>query len=419
MLDMRHGYGRLRSARIGVRAAATAVLAISVLVSAGCGSESRAAEENPVDLSKLDTGNYGTKPRNVQAKNAAQIGRYLEALRLGNIMPLAQDIDPALTRNVPDVNPFTDGDSFLADQLAGNTAAFGWLNMTEFDANTPGFVAGFQTGARSNEDSTISYELKDAVMVFESNDAAAAAASALARSGFGKNEGTEPAHSATYPSAQIAWMAKDQALASWYATGKFVILALAINHENAMLGESDQPGLLALSDKAISVTADRLKAFQPTPKDKLADLPLDPQGMIRMTLIRPAGDSTAFAFDGTLDAHGALHPDDDPNATRALFEKTGVDLVSYGAGQVVRTRDSTAAETYIADKSAVKFEHPIDSPSGLPGARCVEYRGPNQSAAPFSCFAAYGRYAAEVWSTQKQDVYQRISAQYAMLVNSR
>ncbi|MFE3756945.1 hypothetical protein ACFXO9_21800 [Nocardia tengchongensis] len=416
---MRHGFGRLRSARIGVRAAAAAALVVSVLVSAGCGSTSHAADEQPVDLSKLDTGNYTTKPRNIQAKNPAQIGRYLEALRLGTFVPLAQDIDPALTYNVPDVNPFTDADAFIADQLAGNTAAFGWLNMTEFDANTPGLVAGFQTGARSNEDSTISYELKNAVMVFESDAAATAAAAALARSGFGRNEGTEPAHSSKYPTAQIAWMSQTQALASWYATGKYVILALAINHENALLGESDQPGLLALSDKAIAVTADRMKAFQPTPKDKLADLPLDPEGIIRMTLIRPAGDMTAFAFDGTLDARGALHPADDPNAARTRFERSGVDLVSYGAGQVVRARDSAGAEAYIADLSSLRFRHRIDPPSGLPAARCVEYRGPAQNEAPFRCLATNGRYAAEVWSTQKQDVYQRISAQYAMLANSR
>ncbi|MFD6353543.1 DUF7373 family lipoprotein [Nocardia tengchongensis] len=416
---MRHGFGRLRSARIGVRAAAAAALVVSVLVSAGCGSTSHAADEQPVDLSKLDTGNYSTKPRNVEAKNPAQIGRYLEALRLGSVVPLAQDIDPSLTYNVPDVNPFTDADSFVADQMAGNTAAFGWLNMTEFDANTPGFVAGFQTGARSNKDSTISYELKNAVMVFESDDAAAAAAIALARSGFGKNEGTEPAHSTKYPTAQIAWMSKSQALASWYATGKFIVLALVINHENATLGESDQPGLLALSDKAIAGTADRLKTFQPTAKDKLADLQLDPEGMLRMTLIRPAGDLTAFAFDGTLDAHGALRAAEDLNTTRALFEKTGVDSVSYGAGQVVRARDSAAAETYIADKSAVKFQHRVDPPPELSTARCVEYHGPEKNEFPFRCYVAYGRYAAEVWSTQKQDVYQRISAQYAMLVNSR
>ncbi|MEC3913282.1 DUF7373 family lipoprotein [Nocardia sp. CDC160] len=419
MLDMRHSFGRLRSARIGVRAAAVAAVAVSVLVSAGCGSESHAAEEQSVDLSKLDTGNYSTKPREVRAKDPAQIGRYLEALRLGNALPLAQDVDPALKYNVPDVNPFTNADSFIADQLAGNDAVLGWLNRTEFDANTPGLIAGFATGGRSDSDWVISYELKDAVMVFDSDSAATAAATALAHSGFGKNEGTEPAQSSRYPTAQIAWMPQSQALASWYATGRFVILALVINHENATLHESDQPGLIALADKAITVTADRMKAFQPTPKDKLADLPLDPEGLIRMTLIRPAGDPTAYPFDGTLDAHGALHPADDPNATKARFDKSGVDLVSFGAGQVVRTRDTTAAETYIADKASVRFQHRIDPPTGLPGARCVEYHGPDKNEFPFRCYAAYGRYAAEVWSTQKQDVYQRISAQYAMLVNSR
>ncbi|MEU1206769.1 hypothetical protein [Nocardia sp. NPDC005825] len=402
-----------------MRAAAAAALAISVLVSAGCGSESHAAEEQAVDLSKLDTGNYSTKPRNVKANDPARIGRYLEALRIGNFMPLAQDIDPALKYNVPDVNPFTNGDSFLADKIAGNDAAFGWLNRTEFDTNTPGFVAGFQTGARSEDDPTISYEIKTAVMEFESDTSAAAAATALARSGFGKNEGTEPTHSTAYPTAQIAWLPKYQALASWYPTGKFIVLALAINHEKSTLGESDQAGLVALSDKATAVVADRLKEFRPTPADKLGDLPLDPQGMLRMTLIRPDGDMTAFAFDGTLDAHGALLAEEDPNTARSRFEKAGADAVSYGAGQVVRVRDYAAAESYITDKASTKFQRRIDSPPALPGVRCVEYRGPSRTEPPFRCLAAYGQYAAEVWSTQKQDVYQRISAQYAMLVNSR
>ncbi|GAB3207363.1 DUF7373 family lipoprotein [Nocardia tengchongensis] len=419
MFDMRHGFGRLRSARIGVRAAAAVALAVSVLVSAGCGSGSHAAEQAPVDLTKLDVGSYPTQPKDIKPKDPTAWAKYLEAFRLGNTMPLAQDIDPALTHNVPDVNPFIDAGDFLADQAVGNTAAFGWLNMTEFNANTPGLIAGFQTGARSDADSVISYELKVAVMAFDSDNAAATAAGALARSGFGKNEGAESAHSTLYPSAQITWIPQTQALASWYPTGKLIILALVINHENSLLGQSDQPGLLALSDKAISVTADRMKAFQPTPPEKLPDLPVDPQSMLRMTVHRPSGDQAAFGFDGMLDTHGAILAAEDPSDARARFEKTGVDFVSYGAGQVVRARDSTAAENYIADKATTRFQRRIDPPSGLSVARCVEYHGPSSGEFPFHCYAAYGRYAAEVWSSQKQDVYQRISAQYAMLANSK
>ncbi|WP_405489197.1 hypothetical protein [Nocardia sp. NBC_00511] len=399
--------------------AAAVVLAVSVFASAGCGSESHAGDQKTVDLSKLDVGAYATQPKDIQAKDPASWAKYLEAFRLASVMPLAQDVDPTLTVNVPDVNPFINSDDFIADQLAGNKAAFGWLNMTEFDANTPGLVAGFQTGAESNEDSNISIELKNAVMLFDSDTSATAAATALARSGFGKPEGTEPAHSTQYPNAQIVWKPQYQALASWYPTGRYVILALAINHENSALGESDQSGLISLTDKAISVTSDRLKAFQPTPKDKLADLPADPQKMLRMTLRHPAGDQLAFFFPGTLDAHGAVLTAGYPNDNKTLFDQTGVDFVSYGAGRVIRTRDTSAAETFIATVSSAKFQHPIDPPPGLPDARCVEYHGPQNFDYPFHCYAAYGRYAAEIGSTQKQDVYQRISAQYSILANSR
>lgn len=416
---MRYGYGRLRSARARMRVAAAAVLAVSVFASAGCGSDSHAGDQKTVDLSKLDVGAYATQPKDVKPNDPAKWARYLEAFRLASVMPLAQDIDPTLTYGVSDVSPFIEASDFAADALAGSAAVFGWLNMTEFDANTPGLVAGFQTGARSDDDSAIGIELKDAVMVFDSDSAATAAASALARSGFRDSDGTGPGHSTQYPSAQITWQPKYQALASWYPTGKYVVLALAINHENSILGESDQPGLISLTDKAISVTSERIKAFEPTPKEKLADLPVDPQEMLRVTLRHPAGDQSAFYFPGTLDAHGALLGASDPKFTKALLEKTGVDYSSFGAGVLVRARDSASAETYATDMAAVKYQHAIDPPPGLPDAHCVQYHGPNNFEFPFHCYTSFGRYAAELWSTQKQDVYQRVSAQYAILANSR
>ncbi|MEC3955005.1 hypothetical protein VMT65_18330 [Nocardia sp. CDC153] len=414
MLDMRHGYGRLRSARIGVRAAAAAVLAVSVLVSAGCGSESHAAEEQSVDLSKLDTGSYKTKPQDPTTSDPATRGRTLEGLRLGNILPLASEIDPTLSHNAAITNVFTQPNSF--DSL---------VNVDHFADDARGFLVGFATSGRPSEDPGLGLTLTNAVMVFDSESNAASAASALARSGLVLKPGTEVTslQSSQHSAAQIVWVPTEQRLASWYPTGKFVVFTLIDQVENKSVAEAfsmpPEPAPLALADKAIDVTAAALTGFQPTPPDKLATLPLDPDGMLRLTLSRPTGDATVEAFSGTFNQHGMLHIVGDPAQYKALFDKAGVDSVSDGAGFLVRAKDEAAARGFLDSVSASRFQHRIDPPAGLPIARCVKYHGPDAHAAPFHCYVSYGRYAATVWSQQQQDVYQRISAQYAILANNK
>ncbi|MFE3188691.1 hypothetical protein ACFXHA_06750 [Nocardia sp. NPDC059240] len=414
MFGMRHGYGRLRSARFRVRAAVAVALAASVLVGAGCGSESHADETKPVDLSKLDTGTYPTKPHQYAPKDAALAARNAEALRLGSAMPLPMEIDPALTHTMLGVHPFTG-----ADSLEG-TAFLDMLNIKDFAANTPGLVAGFATAAQSEDDWNISRSMRQAVMIFESPDAANSAALALAHSGF--FPGTSrvppvPVPSTAYPSAQVIWLPDDQILASFYATGQFVIISTAVNEENWQLKVSDLPGLQTLADKATAAAVDRLATFQPTAKDKLSDLPLDPQSMLRLTIPLPASPIFAYAFDGTLDKRTDLGLASDAAKTRASFDKAGVDYVSYGTTQLIRTRDAAAAKDLYEGRTRTKFEQLIDSPPGLSTAQC--FKGTRSGSPSFHCYLTYGRYLAQAMSTQQQDAYQQISAQYAILANDK
>ncbi|MFJ9362829.1 hypothetical protein ACIRRA_00205 [Nocardia sp. NPDC101769] len=417
---MRYGTGRLRSARIRLRAVAAAALAVSALASAGCASNSNATAAQTVDLSKLDTGSYTTKPTPITATDAVEAGRMTEALRLGNAMPLPMEIDPALTHNDGGVNPFTHISDVLRAEMKGGHSAFGWLNEAAFTNDPAGFVAGFATAARTDADESLGYRLTDVVMVFDSDGDAAAAAAAEGADGFldfGFGTG-EPAQSSAHPAAHLSWLPGDQCLASFYPTGKYLILTLVNNTENFYAKISDLPDLIAKSDKTIDVTADKLKSFQPTALAQVDSLPVDPQGLLRLTLPRPAGDQTAHAFDGVLDGHGALHTESDVVLARSLYDKAGVDAVAYGAGALYRTRDANAAKDFV--KSNVdKFLHRIDSPPGLPSAFCVKYHGPDVHAFPFTCSVVYGRFVATVWSQQQQDVFQRISAQYAMLANGK
>ncbi|MFJ9362831.1 hypothetical protein ACIRRA_00215 [Nocardia sp. NPDC101769] len=400
---------------MGVRAAAAAALAVSVLVSAGCGSESLAAKEVTVDLSKLDTGNYPTKPQDPTTSDPATRARILEAVRLGNILPLASEIDPALSHNGSGTNVFTGPNSFD-----------GYLNTDHFADDTPGFITGFATSGRPAEDVFVGYTLTNAVLIFDSDNSATSAANALARTGMVlevPNTTSNPVQSSQHPTAQMIWAPAEQRLASWYPTGKFVIFTMVNQIENLVV-ENDlhvapEPAPISVADKAIDVITDRLKNFQPTPLDKLAGLPLDPDRMLRLTLPRPAGDQTAAAFTGTLDQHGTLHIVGDTTVYKPLFEKTGMDLAGYGAGILVRTKDEASAQTFLDVTSTSRFKHRIEPPTGLPTAKCVKYHGPDDRAAPFTCYVTYGRYVATVWSQQQQDVYQRISAQYAILANNK
>ncbi|MGW4246855.1 DUF7373 family lipoprotein [Nocardia sp. NPDC004722] len=408
---MGDGIGRLASARVRLCAVAAVVLSI-----AACASGHGAAGNDSVDLTKLDTGSYATKPQPVVPADPDRAARYLEAIRLGEVMPLAKDIDPALTYNPDGAYPFTNAATFADANL-------GMVDYEHFAQNTPGFVGGFGIYGQSNRDLEIASGLAAAALFFETDDAAAAAVPALARTGFSTryhfDEGSEPVSSAAYPTARGVWTPKTQILASWYATGRFVIVTVVDNMEDPSLHISDQAGLVARSDHATAVIAERLKDFHPTPADKRRELPIDPEGMIRRTLQRPVGDLTYDPVDGVFDRNTALHLASDPDEARRLYEKTGVEFLSTGAGELVRTRDAAGAAAYVEAESTDKFHPRIDSPPGLPAARCVTYHGPKTLQFPFHCYVSYGRYAATVWSQQVLDAYQRISAQYAILANDK
>ncbi|MFC9993678.1 hypothetical protein [Nocardia sp. NPDC127526] len=405
-------YNLGRAARVALAAGASFLL----MATAACGSESNAAGEQSVDLAKLDVGNYPTQPQEWAPEDRSEAVRIVEALRLGDVMPLAEEVDPALKYPVAGT-PYT-----KPGKSTGGTM-FGWLNKDDFASNTPGLIAAFGSAAGSNLDRGISTVLINNVLLFETDEAATSAAASLARSGFADTKGraVEPGVSAQYPTASVMWIPDFQVLASVYATGKFVIIEVVQDNVNRAMryfdpGHSDQSVLVALADKATSVTIDRLKAFEPTPPSSLAELPLDPEGMQRITLR-----SSGTIFTGVQNDHGALHNADGlDNRSRALYDDAGVEYVSVGAGELTRARDSDAAVSLALEYTRNRLLIPADSPRELPGARCVKYRGPLESTTvPYYCTVAVGRYAARVWSSQLPDAHQQIAAQYAILVNGK
>ncbi|MBF6171356.1 DUF7373 family lipoprotein [Nocardia blacklockiae] len=391
---------------------------ISLLcATAACGSDSSNtsdAEPPPVDLRQLEVGPYAVTPRKIDTATNMPVARYMEAERLGNILPLPTEIDPALKY----------GDSGQTHAFLDATPdyhlspMFRWLREEDFGNAAKNFVAGFSTTGNSNEKQSLSYELVSSVLIFTDDDSAKAAAEALSRTGY-YDEEAEPASLAKYPDAFARRQPKNKALFAWLARGKFVVVTITQHHENKVLDISEPEFLSALAEKSIAATLPTLEKFVPTPPDKLMSVPIDPDNMRGRSLRRPEGDSFEN-IPGTYDRHGALQFADDIDETRRLYDEAGVDRVAFDGGELVRTKDPAAAQKLFEKTSEPdRFSRPAAAPKGLPNARCREYKGPSWGYLRFYCQVRYDRFVAKVASNQLQDTQQRISAQYSILADSK
>ncbi|MFF2552642.1 hypothetical protein ACFVUS_16670 [Nocardia sp. NPDC058058] len=394
-----------------------ALVVIVMLAIAGCGTESTAAEQDPpVDLNALDVGGYQHEPMDFAPKSRPFVSRVFEAERLGAYVPLASEIDPGLK-----VNRADSVHAFLGPDEAHPSPMYAWLKKDGFGDDAKGFIAGFATKGESSDDYTISYSVATSVLLFDSDRSASTAATALAARGWSSVSGdiqVEPVRSAAHPEAISSWRPDAQVLASWYATGRFVIVALAESMDNRTLKISDRSQLQSLTDRAITVTSERIKTFQPTAPDRIGDSPLDPDGLLRISLRRPDGDSFTN-MPGVYSSAAFLHLDDHPATTKPQFDRYGVDRIAVDAMRLYRTRDAQAAKQFVAEIAIEKFTRRTGSPTGLPTAQCREYHGPEHLTYPFYCYVAFGRYVAMNWGSQLSEVHQRISAQYSILARSK
>lgn len=402
---------------IPIRVLAAICVAVSVATTAACGSDSSNTQDSgppTVLLDQLDVGPYATTPRQIDTAKNMPVARFMEAERLGNILPLPIEIDPALKYgDSGQTHAFLD-----ADPAYHLSPMFRWVREEDFAAGAQNYIAGFSTTGNSEDILSLSYELVNSVLIYSDETTARTAAEALSRTGFYDGD-AEPAQIDKYPDAFVRRQPANQTMFSWLAHDRFVIVTIAQHHENKILGVSDFPLLTTLIEKAISATVPALQKFAPTPSDKLMTIPIDPDNMRGRSLRRPEGDSFEN-IPGTYDQHGALQFADDVEETRKLYQEAGVDRVAFDGAELIRTKDSTAARELLErSTSPDRFSRHVDSPKGLPDARCYEYKGPSWGVMRFYCQISYERFVAKVASTQLQDVQQRISAQYSILAHSK
>lgn len=402
------------------RSVAALLVGVTLLSVLACGRADPPAPvpEPAIDLAALDTGIYRTQIKDYAPAVPEFAARVREAQRIGAVMPLPSEIDRRLRVNRPDTVH-----AFLSPDETYPAPLHDWLPEQGITTTSWGLVGGFATTGQSETDYEISVALSTSALLFVSEAHAVAAAAALTRRGWspaadGSAQRVETVRSSRHPEAGTSWLPRRQVLGSWLASGRFVVAAIAESPENRTLGVSDRDLLLDLTDNALTVTTARLAAFTPTPPAELHRIDQDPDGLHRIAVHRPPGDSF-HNLPGVYDTAAWLHLVTEPERTRAAQERSGVDRVLAESGLLFRARDAAAARELLTYELTDKWLRPVDSPPGLPVAPCRRYIGPRRDMARFLCFVAVDRYVFETWAGQLTDAHQRVSAQYTLLVRAR
>ncbi len=397
-----------RSARTACAALAATVLA-GVVVACGTGDEPSGASDSPVDIATLDVGAYATQPRQVGTVANQDQARFIEAERLGDHVPTPADVDARFIHTNPSIaTVFIDAEASLGKIMA----------VDRFGEIAPDFIGGFVSSAQTAPDNK-GIDMVNAVMIFPDEQKAAAAATALERLDFGYAPNNQPLEIPGYPAAKAHWQPDQQSIGSWFATGHLVIYTWFYDYLKIYLEKVDKQALLDLTRKSLDTIVPSVAKFTPTPVDKLMTLPRDRENMLGRTAPRPREDSWINP-PGVYAGRTARHFSSDPESTTKMIADNGVDLFANDGSDVYRARDIAGAQAVRDELGGLtrKFTA-ADPPKNLPSAKCKEYIGREKLAVRFYCAVSYDRYAAYVWSNQLLDAQQRISAQYALLVNAR
>lgn len=358
-----------------------------------------------VNPALLDAGTYPTVPRPpLGTAGDPRVGAITDAQNLAGFVVGPWEADEAL------VTPYL-ATNYLLD-TASSLMQFAPEGVAQ-QAEAHGFVNGFAS-ARQVTDKTV---MINAVFRFPDVPAAAAGAVDMNRSAAAQPvRGVTPAPAAipghpdaaasTYPftphDADREWTV----IRSFAPHGPYVFMQLVQSVDGF------DPAA-ALIQKAIEVQGPRIDGFAPAPADALADVPVDPSGLLAKTL--PLAGSAAPTKNAVYTRSGAVHFQSNPIASKTLFTDTGVTAVAMALANVYEAKSPGLASMVVGSFSkevTAQGAAPADPVPALPDSHCSA-RGK-----AFYCVAAAGRYAVEVNAESLPAAHQQMAAQYILLTTS-
>ena len=355
-----------------------------------------------VDIALLDVGNYPTKPSApLGTAGTPEIGAIVEGQRMANYVTGPWEADPSL------IGSYADSALVLK-----NADALDFVLPESLAAVAPrhNFVTGFST-ARDGTGKV----LRNAVLRFPDPPAATAAATELGQAAATEAVPTPPVQPAPIPGHPEAasfshTTAQATVVRAFTARGPYVFVQTA----EASAGPDIATGLIA---RTLDQQGPLIDQFTPTDPAKLADLPIDPTGLLARTL--PVSVNVASVNQRAVyEPRGSLQFQTDPTRSAALFDTAGMTRQANAATAVYEARDAQGAQDIIDGfyEEVSATGKPVDPVNQLPNSRCLDLSAGRT--ANFYCLATADRFAIEAQAAQLRDARQKAAAQYAMLMAS-
>ncbi|MDG3009235.1 hypothetical protein G4X40_03640 [Rhodococcus sp. D2-41] len=390
-----------------------AVAAASALTLTACGgntdagtakaasTNAAAADSNAAAGAKLDTGTYPTTPQPAFGKaGTAQKGAIVEGQRLAEYVVHPWDIDINLTKNSP-------GGSYVIKNAAA-AAKFLTKPVADSIANDQ-FVTGFATAAGDGD--TVGHENVHAVLRFADPASAQKAANDLHQASIttdlntafgGTADPNTPPNTGTADSISAlpnTLVVTHDSLGSYTVEaatphGAYVIYDWFKGKDGSSTANTKAWAAKSAAT-AVQLQGPLIDKFPATPVDQLPNLPIDQDGVLRLT-IPPASGKVSVNQNAVYGPNGFLNFSDSPLQDKVLLQSSGTDRVAFGDSSVYRTRDAQGAKVLL-DGIAKQFNqslHPAPAAPGVPGSQCWVTSSRYQSQT--LCLVARGRYVAQV-----------------------
>ncbi|GAB2548409.1 DUF7373 family lipoprotein [Nocardia heshunensis] len=385
-------------------------LALTLAAGTGCATSVPGSPvRQQTDPASLQVGNYQTVPRVLGNAKTDKQSRVRESQRLSDYVALpfeadrdytyecSNDVHPHLVTNHKGLGDILINDTF--DEVAHDLHG-GWINT-------------WCTGAESDEKHRT---LSIAVLELPDAGRAAAVGPALEHDDFTYNVDNRPVTLSKYPDSRAHWRPTVASLGSWTVHDRYVVFIKIVDE----LSAPNLPDLTARTEQMLDVALPLLDKFVPTPADKFAHLPLDPDGILGRTLPTNPEETLRPDPDGAYTGRGALQSLSD--ADLDFLTVGDVDLVGYGDAIVVHSRTGTAAaalwQRWNPATGKPDTQQTIAPPPDFPGdVGCFAILA-NGQVVFNQCTFHVDRYNVQVGARNVLELYQKTSAQY-VLVTSR
>ncbi|MEC3916691.1 DUF7373 family lipoprotein [Nocardia sp. CDC160] len=386
-------------------ATAITCLALTALL-AGCG-KSGTAVPGEMDVRTLDTGTYPVNRYTYDSNNGGK-GNTLEGMRMAAAVAPTVNVDSSLNIGRGGVVLSTVDDVVNVSHLS---------SAVKNVLSNRGFITGYAASGSDRTDINDQPDPKGTtittrVLRFPTVDSAKLAARELEDADF--NVALNVNQKLTlpdYPDAYAHWRPGVPNIGVTMARKDFVISLFIIRPS------ADQKDLLSWAKKTLDADVPMVDAFQETPADKIAGLPVDPDRMLARTLVSDRDNLTPdqdnFAvFPGNWQVLFA----DDMGYWVKLVADTGADETASADGNfVTRVRDAKAGEDYVTRMISNLQETAAPAPDKVPDTKCVHRQSDKT---PSRCYVRYKRYVGVVGGTSDSDAQKKAAAQYALLANS-